>query len=131
MVAFLNAQMPGIEVLAVEIKRFHGKSAQTLVPRVIGRTSAASTSGRRGQRLTPESFLEGFADEDVRVVTERLLGNSLAIGWRNILWGVWGEHSGEKLGLAAADQCCLVEFANGEAVDEHTGLLVRCERARI
>ena len=79
-VAFLNAQMPGIEVLAVEIKRFHGKSAQTLVPRVIGRTSAASTSGRRGQRLTPESFLEGFADEDVRVVTERLLETALQSG---------------------------------------------------
>ena len=33
-VEFLNAQMPNIEVLAVEIKRFHGTSAQTLVPRV-------------------------------------------------------------------------------------------------
>ena len=33
-VEFLNAQMPDIEVLAVEIKRFHGTSAQTLVPRV-------------------------------------------------------------------------------------------------
>ena len=74
-VEFLNAQMPAIEVLAVEIKRFHGKSAQTLVPRVIGRTAAASARGRgrSGQRLTRESFLEGFENEDVRGVAERLL----------------------------------------------------------
>lgn len=79
-VAFLNAQMPHIEVLAVEIKRFHGKSAQTLVPRVIGRTSAAPSRGRSGQRLTRESFLEGFADEDLRGVAERLLDMALQSG---------------------------------------------------
>ncbi|MCY4003828.1 MAG: hypothetical protein OXF33_09015 [Rhodospirillales bacterium] len=69
-VAFLNAQMPDIEVLAVEIKRFPGKSGQMLVPRVIGRTSA-----RRGSssKVTRESFLGGFADDDVRGVAERLL----------------------------------------------------------
>ena len=81
-VSFLNAQMPGIEVLAVEIKRFQGKSAQTLVPRVIGRTS---TSGPRpfvqpGHRLTRESFLKGFADEDVRSVAERLLDAAVESG---------------------------------------------------
>ena len=70
---FLNAQMTGIEVLAVEIKRFHGKSAQTLVPRVIGRTSASATSNRLGRGLTRESFLGGFASGDVRAVAERLL----------------------------------------------------------
>ena len=79
-VAFLNEQMPGIEVLAVEIKRFHGKSAQTLVPRVIGRLSVAPARGRSGQRLTRESFLEGFADEDVRGVAERLLDAALQSG---------------------------------------------------
>ena len=42
-VKFLNEQMPNIEVLAVEIKQFRGESSQTLVPRVIGRTAAAST----------------------------------------------------------------------------------------
>ena len=40
-VEFLNAQMAGIEVLAVEIKQFKGKSSQTLVPRVIGRIAAS------------------------------------------------------------------------------------------
>ncbi len=74
-VTFLNAQMPGIEVLAVEIKRFHGGSAQTLVPRVIGRTTAISTRGRTGSapKLTRESFLAGFEDEEVRGVADRLL----------------------------------------------------------
>ena len=79
-VAFLNAQMPGIEVLAVEIKRFHGKSAQTLVPRVIGRMSAAPARSRAGQRLTRESFLEKFANEKVRGVAVRLLDAALESG---------------------------------------------------
>ena len=71
-VEFLNAQMAGIEVLAVEIKRFHGTTAQTLVPRVIGRTAAPGPDRSR-QRLTRESFLDGFEDDDVRGVAERLL----------------------------------------------------------
>ena len=78
-VSFLNAQMPGIEVLAVEIKRFHGGSAQTLVPRVIGRTSTPR-SPTSGKRLTRESFLDGFVDENVRAVAERLLDAALESG---------------------------------------------------
>ena len=34
-VEFMNEQMSGIEVLAVEIKQFRGAAGQTLVPRVI------------------------------------------------------------------------------------------------
>ena len=81
-VSFLNAQMPGIEVLAVEIKRFHGKTAQTLVPRVIGRTSASGSRppGQTGHRLTRESFLKGFANEDGRAVAERLLDAAVKSG---------------------------------------------------
>ena len=79
-VSFLNTQMPSIEVLAVEIKRFHGKSGQTLVPRVIGRTTASKARVRSGHRLTRESFLEGFADESVRGVAERLLDTALQMG---------------------------------------------------
>ena len=33
-VTFLNEQMSNVEVLAVEIKRFRGRSGETLVPRV-------------------------------------------------------------------------------------------------
>ena len=72
---FLNEQMPDIEVLAVEIKRFQGETNQTLVPRVIGRTTrgAKAARGRAGSRLTRESFLDGFADEGVRAVASDLL----------------------------------------------------------
>ena len=73
-VEFLNAQMAGIEVLAVEIKQFKGHSSQTLVPRVIGRTAAASLGlvGRRS-RLDRESFLKAFANDEHRGVAVRLL----------------------------------------------------------
>ena len=74
-VMFLNAQMPNIEVLAVEIKQFRGESTQTLVPRVLGRVSNAPTrrsSGSR-QRLTRETFLDDFTDEEERHAARRLL----------------------------------------------------------
>lgn len=63
-VGFLNAQMPRIEVLAVEIKQFRGDSGQILVPRVIGRTAAASASSTVGRpRLTRQTFLDRFPGE--------------------------------------------------------------------
>ena len=72
-VTFLNEQMSDVEVLAVEIKRFRGKSGETLVPRVIGRLSANAARRRTGPRLTRDSFLDGFDDPQVRRVAERLL----------------------------------------------------------
>ena len=86
-VEFLNAQMPGIEVLTVEIKQFLGKSPQTLVPRVLGRTAAPSRRSRAGRspNLTRESFLDGFADSELREAAERLLDaaqQSGKIEWR-------------------------------------------------
>ena len=72
-VEFLNEQMPGIEVLAVEIKQFRGETgSSTLVPRVIGRTTeavAAPTRGsgsRRGKNLNPQTLIESFPDEQSR-----------------------------------------------------------------
>ena len=53
-VEFLNAQMAGIEVLAVEIKQFKGHSSPTLVPRVIGRTAASPGPVGRRSRLDRE-----------------------------------------------------------------------------
>ena len=92
-VEFLNAQMPGIEVFAVEIKRFHGTSAQTLVPRVIGRIAAAGARGRggSGQRLTRESFLDGLEEDDVRSVAARLLDAAVQSGadiWYGTSYGL-------------------------------------------
>ena len=69
-VEFLNEQMPGIEVLAVEIKQFRGETGSiTLVPRVIGRTAeAVAAPGRRAGsgsvvHFTPETLLESFSEE--------------------------------------------------------------------
>ena len=74
-VEFLNAQMPGVEVLAVEIKQFKGDSRQTLVPRVLGRTAASPRSQRtRRSKLDRESFLNAFVNPEHRSVAARLLG---------------------------------------------------------
>ena len=97
-VEFLNAQMPNIEVLAVEIKRFHGATAPTLGPRVIGRTAAGIQGpGRSGQRLTRESFLDGFEDDAVRGVAERLLDAAVQSGA-----AIW---YGNTFGLSVRARC--------------------------
>ena len=72
--------MPDIEVLAVEIKRFHGTSAQTLGT-AGHRQDRGRDSGSRPVRLfTRESFLDGFEDDTVRGVAERVLGCGSAVG---------------------------------------------------
>ncbi len=74
-VEFLNAQMPNIEVLAVEIKQFRGGASQTLVPRVLGRIAATSSSGTSAprRRLTRETFLDEFTSEEARDAAAKLL----------------------------------------------------------
>ena len=74
-VEFLNEQMPGIEVLAVEIKQFRNQSMQTVVPRVLGRTAKASSRGQGSSlpKLTPETFLDSFEDPAVRNAAARLV----------------------------------------------------------
>ena len=71
--------MPGIEVFAVEVKRFRGEGAQTLVPRVFGST-APPRSGARPPRLTRELFLEDFAVEAQRQTAGRLLDAAVSAG---------------------------------------------------
>ena len=88
-VEFLNEQMPRIEVLAVEIQQFRGKSSQTLVPRVIGRTAASdgkNSTPRKRTRMTHEKFIAGLPSEEVREATERLF--RVARGREGkIVWG--------------------------------------------
>ena len=62
-VEFLNEQMPTIEVLAVEIKQFRGKTLQTLVPRVIGRLAKPnrSTTAQKDHPLYREFWTEFLA----------------------------------------------------------------------
>lgn len=98
---FLNAQMPHIEVLAVEIKQFRGKKTRALVPRVYGRVhgKAASLGGGAGprQNLTRDSFLKDFADEQERDAADRLLVTAEEHGaklkWRAISVAIRAQHS--------------------------------------
>ena len=78
-VEFLNAQMPNIEVLAVEIRQFKGESSQTLVPRVIGRL-AARRNRTTGANITHDQFLDQFEDSEVRKLASRLLNVALENG---------------------------------------------------
>lgn len=47
-VEFLNGQMDPAEVIAVELRQFVGEGVKTLVPRVLGRTAAATTNKTPG-----------------------------------------------------------------------------------
>ena len=85
-VEFLNGQMADIEVLAVEIKQFRGKSAQTLVPRVIGRSA---TSPRPKLKLTCQSFLDRFDSDEARGVADRFLDEAQKSGCK-LEWGPSG-----------------------------------------
>ena len=72
-VEFLNEQMPGIEVLAVEIKQFRNEAMQTVVPRVLGRIAKVSGHSTATPTLRRDSFLDSFEDAEVRAAAERLL----------------------------------------------------------
>ena len=74
-VEFLNEQMPGIEVLAVEIKQFLGATGRTLVPRVIGRTTAIPDKPSTGSRtrMSRDEFLAQMPSPKVRQAAERLM----------------------------------------------------------
>ena len=90
-VDFLNAQMPGIEVLAVEIKQFRSERTQTLVPRVMGRIGAQTRHGGTGPRrkLDRVSFMAELDDEKHRAVATRLLEAAEKTG-ADIAWGATG-----------------------------------------
>ena len=87
-VEFLNAQMPNVEVLAVEIKQFRGGQIQTLVPRVLGRI-AASTQGSSRRTLNRDTFLEQFSSDDARDAATRILDVAQASG-ATFEWGLRG-----------------------------------------
>ena len=74
-VEFLNAQMPNIEVLAVEIKQFRGEETQTLVPRVLGRIANESAQGLTGRRrsINRETFLGQFTSDEARNAAAQIL----------------------------------------------------------
>ena len=89
-VEFLNAQMPKIEVLAVEIKQFRGGSAQTLVPRIYGTLATDEKPlPTRKKKHDLKSFLAVFSDASVRNTAERILDAAQKAG-ASIYWGIAG-----------------------------------------
>ena len=84
-VSFLNEQTrDNIEVLAVEIKQFSGKTTQTLVPRVIGLTAAAPSKSAARTKLTRDALLADFTSDKARTAVERLLNATKSggsLGW--------------------------------------------------
>ena len=132
-VEFLNAHMPEIEVLAVEIKQFRGGSTQTLVPRVIGKTAGHA---KTPPKLTPELFRDALPNT-ARDVADRLLAVAKRHG-ASLNWGkgsvsvrvhVEGEYvpswqtvarlavpGATRFGVPAPD----IEFGeDGESIDYH------------
>ena len=108
-VEFLNSQFRDIQVLAVEIKQFRAGSAQTLVPRVFGRTAGVSGRMKTGSssRLTLQSFLDGFTREDEKKAAERLLTVANESG-AILEWGPSGVSIRARCPRwAMADYCCL------------------------
>ncbi len=83
-VEFLNAQMPTVEALAVEIKPFGRGKGETFVPRVFG-TTAKPVSGIR-RRLDRESFLAEFAGAETRSAAAGLLDVAEQSG-AQLSWG--------------------------------------------
>ena len=82
---FLNNHMPHVEVLAVEIKRFQGRSAQTLVPRVFGSAGSPSPFPGKSPKMTPAEFLADLPDAETRAAADRLLAAARRAGV-----AVWG-----------------------------------------
>ena len=78
-VEFLNEQMRPAEVLAIELQHYRGEGVRTLVPRLIGATTAAQqTKGLRDPRPL-EEVLAG-APPEVRQLDELVMGWALSQG---------------------------------------------------
>ena len=79
-VEFLNAQMATVEVLAVDLRRFAGGDAATLVPRVIGRTARARRASRSAPAKSREEWLADMPEGAVREAARTLLKRAEAAG---------------------------------------------------
>ena len=86
-------------------EKFRGKSTQTLVPRVFGRTANASTRGGPRRRLTPESFLDEFTNDEVRNAAARLPDVGQDSGAPFAAVAERCQHLGAMLALGTADHC--------------------------
>lgn len=84
-IEFLNAQMPDVEVLGIELRQYVTKDLRVLVPRLVGQTEYArrekkSPSRSRGTPLTRDSFLDLMPDDELRTFFKELLAKAEAHG---------------------------------------------------
>ena len=78
-VEFLNAQMPNVEVLAVEVRRYASDAGETFVPTVIG-TLAAPPSKSGKQTWTRATFPSAFSQPAQSDAARRLLDAAAKAG---------------------------------------------------
>jgi len=89
-VEFLNQQMDPTEVLALEVKQFVSGNTRSLVPKIIGRTSASEIRkpNSRRQSWDEESFFEvlkNYPDEREFQVARRIYDWAVSNGLRKCL----------------------------------------------
>ena len=94
-VEFLNEQMPKIEVLAVEVKRFQNQASEIFVPRVIGQHAKLGRRGRGSQRMISEGEFFSRCDENGEAAFSRIV--ELAGEDRTVRWGETGFSLGVKV----------------------------------
>lgn len=87
-VEFLNEQMQA-EVLAIEVKQYVGDGVQTLVPRMIGQTAAASVARAAGRQWDEASFFEALGSKrpSPEVAVARSLLEWARVNMTRITWG--------------------------------------------
>lgn len=91
-IEFLNAHMPLVEVLGVEIRQYEGRDVRALVPRVVGQTEFArqqkKSPGRSAGPTTEREFLTA-CPESTRGFFEQLFSEAAAQGY-TVSWGKKG-----------------------------------------
>ena len=103
MVEFLNRQMETVEVLAVDMRRFTGGDAATLVPRVIGRAARAGRAARSAPAKGLDEWLVAAMPEGaVREAARTLLERALAAGGK-----IDRTQGGAREGLRIRAPCAL------------------------
>lgn len=110
-IAFLNEQMPNIEVLGIEVRQYVGQNMRALVPRIVGQTESAReakggpSSSRR--KTTLEEFLAACPEQQVHPFFAGLIQDAEAHGVV-VSWGGTGfslrarRHDGSQRSLLFA-----------------------------
>jgi hypothetical protein len=123
LVEFLNEQMPRVEVLALEIRRYQarGDSAAALVPRLVGQTARAqaakqrpSAQGRRPAPWTATEVLEAAAQAG---------GDAAAVAGTVCQWAASHPHVRIAGGRGIHDRALTILADTGHATARLLGVL--------